>query len=230
VVDGKDVVPDVWEVLDKIKVFTEKVRNGEWTGITGKPLKKVGGLRARRCRLLRRCSAGWLVAGVEALARLRRAAGARRRREEQQQQQLRQQQQARRQPPRPVTLPQVVAIGIGGSFLGPLFVHTSLKTAPSPMKAAMGRELRFLANVDPIDVARCAACLLLLLLLLCWRRAGGAGAGAAGAAQAGSQPLLARAMPGAAAGLPRAPAGSLASPRPSPLLPSLPQGAEGPGP
>ncbi len=60
-VEGKDVVPDVWEVLDKIKAFSDKVRNGEWVGSTGKPLTKV------------------------------------------------------------------VAIGIGGSFLGPLFVHTALK-------------------------------------------------------------------------------------------------------
>lgn len=59
--DGKNVVPDVWEVLDKIKAFTDKVRNGEWLGVTGKPLKNV------------------------------------------------------------------VAIGIGGSFLGPLFVHTALR-------------------------------------------------------------------------------------------------------
>lgn len=60
VVDGKDVVPEVWEVLDKIKTFTDKVRNGEWLGATGKPINNV------------------------------------------------------------------VAIGIGGSFLGPLFVHTAL--------------------------------------------------------------------------------------------------------
>jgi hypothetical protein len=44
-VEGKDVVPDVWEVLDKIKTFTEKVRSGEWKGATGKPLTKV---RAQR--------------------------------------------------------------------------------------------------------------------------------------------------------------------------------------
>ena len=31
-VDGKNVVPDVWEVLDKIKDFSEKVRQGEWYG------------------------------------------------------------------------------------------------------------------------------------------------------------------------------------------------------
>ena len=58
---GKDVVPDVWEVLDKIKAFSDKVRSGEWTGVTGKPIKNV------------------------------------------------------------------VAIGIGGSFLGPAFVHTALR-------------------------------------------------------------------------------------------------------
>lgn len=58
---GKNVTPDVWDVLDKIKVFSDKVRNGEWKGCTGKPIKNV------------------------------------------------------------------VAIGIGGSFLGPLFVHTALR-------------------------------------------------------------------------------------------------------
>jgi glucose-6-phosphate isomerase len=67
-------------------------------------------------------------------------------------------------PPRftpPWPLPtQVVAIGIGGSFLGPLFVHTSLKTDPDSQAAAKGRELRFLANVDPIDVARWGWCRL----------------------------------------------------------------------
>ena len=35
-VDGKNVVPDVWETLDKINDFTEKVRNGEWLGATGR--------------------------------------------------------------------------------------------------------------------------------------------------------------------------------------------------
>lgn len=54
-------MPDVWEVLDKIKAFSERVRSGEWLGITGKPIKNV------------------------------------------------------------------VAVGIGGSFLGPLFVHTALR-------------------------------------------------------------------------------------------------------
>lgn len=63
-VDGQDAVKDVWEVLDKIKAFTDKVRDGEWLGVTGKPLTNV------------------------------------------------------------------VAIGIGGSFLGPLFVHTALRYTP----------------------------------------------------------------------------------------------------
>jgi hypothetical protein len=86
--DGKNVVPDVWEVLDKIKAFSDKVRNGEWLGVTGKPIKKV------------------------------------------------------------------VAVGIGGSFLGPLFIHTALRTEPRAMSCSKDRSLRFLANVDPIDVAR----------------------------------------------------------------------------
>jgi glucose-6-phosphate isomerase len=62
IADGKNVVPDVWEVLDKIKDFSERVRSGEWKGATGKNITSV------------------------------------------------------------------VAIGIGGSFLGPLFVHTALRT------------------------------------------------------------------------------------------------------
>ena len=87
-VDGKDVVPDVWDVLDKIKLFSEKVRSGEWKGATGKPLMNV------------------------------------------------------------------VAIGIGGSFLGPLFVHNAVMNDEDCANAARGRQLRFLANVDPVDVAR----------------------------------------------------------------------------
>lgn len=86
--DGKNVVPEVWQVLDKIREFSEKVRSGSWVGATGKALKDV------------------------------------------------------------------IAIGIGGSFLGPLFVHTALQTDPEAIEYAAGRQLRFLANVDPIDVAR----------------------------------------------------------------------------
>lgn len=86
--DSKNVVPEVWEVLDKINRFSKIVRSGAWVGATGKPLTDV------------------------------------------------------------------VAIGIGGSFLGPLFVHTALQTEPDAAEASKGRRLRFLANVDPIDVAR----------------------------------------------------------------------------
>ncbi|KAM7507798.1 hypothetical protein LguiA_018251 [Lonicera macranthoides] len=86
--DGKNVVLDVWQVLDKIRDFSERVRNGSWVGATGKALKDV------------------------------------------------------------------IAIGIGGSFLGPLFVHTALQTDAEAVESARGRQLRFLANVDPIDVAR----------------------------------------------------------------------------
>jgi glucose-6-phosphate isomerase len=50
-------------------------------------------------------------------------------------------------------LTDVVAVGIGGSFLGPLFVCTALRTNPEAMHASRGA-LRFLANVDPVDVAR----------------------------------------------------------------------------
>lgn len=86
--DGKNVVPDVWQVLDKIQDFSDRVRSGSWVGATGKALTNV------------------------------------------------------------------IAIGIGGSFLGPLFVHTALQTDPEAIKSAKGRQLRFLANVDPVDVAR----------------------------------------------------------------------------
>ncbi|KAG0498007.1 hypothetical protein HPP92_002698 [Vanilla planifolia] len=86
--DGRNVVPDVWCVLDKINDFAERVRSGSWVGATGKPLKDV------------------------------------------------------------------VAVGIGGSFLGPLFVHTALQTDSEAAECAKGRQLRFLANVDPVDVAR----------------------------------------------------------------------------
>ncbi|CAA6657590.1 unnamed protein product [Spirodela intermedia] len=89
--NGNNVVPDVWNVLDKIKSFTESVRNGSWVGATGKALQDV------------------------------------------------------------------VSVGIGGSFLGPLFVHTALQTDGEASESAKGRQLRFLANVDPIDVARSTA-------------------------------------------------------------------------
>ena len=39
--DGKDVVPDVHEVLSKIEAFSSLVRSGEWLGATGEPLTDV---------------------------------------------------------------------------------------------------------------------------------------------------------------------------------------------
>ncbi|KAJ8901915.1 hypothetical protein NDN08_004119 [Rhodosorus marinus] len=86
--DGVNTVELVWGVLDKIKAFSEKVRNGEWVGATGKALTDV------------------------------------------------------------------VAIGIGGSYLGPEFIYEALRTDKTARESAGGRRLRFLANVDPIDVTR----------------------------------------------------------------------------
>ncbi|CDI80540.1 glucose-6-phosphate isomerase, putative [Eimeria acervulina] len=88
-VDGADVVSEVHQVLDRIKTFSEKIRNGTLKGATGK------------------------------------------------------------------TLTNIICIGIGGSYLASEFLVESLKTEPSAKKQAEGRTIRFLANVDPIDVARC---------------------------------------------------------------------------
>ena len=41
VVDGEDVVRQVHEVLDREIAFAERVRSGEWTGVTGKPITTV---------------------------------------------------------------------------------------------------------------------------------------------------------------------------------------------
>ncbi len=40
-VDGKDVVPEVHEVLDKMDAFCDRVRSGDWKGHTGKAIKNV---------------------------------------------------------------------------------------------------------------------------------------------------------------------------------------------
>jgi len=40
-VDGKDVVPEVHEVLDRMTVFSEKVRSGAWLGHSGKRIRNV---------------------------------------------------------------------------------------------------------------------------------------------------------------------------------------------
>jgi hypothetical protein len=51
----------------------------------------------------------------------------------------------------------IVSVGIGGSYLGPEFLHESLKTEPEGINAALGYSLRFLSNVDPVDVERTCA-------------------------------------------------------------------------
>ena len=40
-VDGKDVVPEVHHVLDKMASFSDRVRSGDWKGHTGKRIKNV---------------------------------------------------------------------------------------------------------------------------------------------------------------------------------------------
>ncbi len=40
-VDGQDVVADVHEVLGRVYAFADKVRSGEWTGVTGERIRTV---------------------------------------------------------------------------------------------------------------------------------------------------------------------------------------------
>jgi glucose-6-phosphate isomerase len=40
-VDGKDVVPQVHAVLEKMSVFSNRLRKGEWKGHTGRPIRNV---------------------------------------------------------------------------------------------------------------------------------------------------------------------------------------------
>ena len=40
-VDGKNVVPEVHEVLDKMTGFSNRIRSGDWTGHTGKRIRNV---------------------------------------------------------------------------------------------------------------------------------------------------------------------------------------------
>ncbi|MEU1280602.1 glucose-6-phosphate isomerase [Streptomyces sp. NPDC005805] len=40
-VDGENVVPAVHAVLDKMAAFADRVRSGEWTGHTGRPLRNI---------------------------------------------------------------------------------------------------------------------------------------------------------------------------------------------
>ena len=40
-VDGRNVVPDVYAVLDRMAAFSEQVRSGAWRGHTGKPIRHI---------------------------------------------------------------------------------------------------------------------------------------------------------------------------------------------
>ncbi|HSR02698.1 MAG TPA: glucose-6-phosphate isomerase [Methylophilaceae bacterium] len=40
-VDGHDVMPDVNAVLEQMRIFTDKVRNGDWTGYNGKRITDI---------------------------------------------------------------------------------------------------------------------------------------------------------------------------------------------
>jgi len=51
----------------------------------------------------------------------------------------------------------IISVGIGGSYLGPEFLHECLKTEPEGINLALGYTLRFLSNVDPVDVERACA-------------------------------------------------------------------------
>ena len=41
VVDGKDVVPEVHEVLDRMAAFADRIRSGQWLGHTGKRIRNI---------------------------------------------------------------------------------------------------------------------------------------------------------------------------------------------
>lgn len=86
---GAEVLADVHKVRDAVEAFVGKMRSGESTGVTGKPIKNI------------------------------------------------------------------LAVGIGGSQLGPEFVYEALRADSKGKVAAEGRTLRFLANVDPVDFAMC---------------------------------------------------------------------------
>jgi glucose-6-phosphate isomerase len=40
-VDGRNVVDDVHAVLDRMSAFADRVRSGDWTGVTGRPIRSV---------------------------------------------------------------------------------------------------------------------------------------------------------------------------------------------
>jgi len=129
-VDGEDVIPGVWEVLDKIKDFTDRVRNGEWTGVSGKPIKNVVAIGIGGSYLgpaFVRSVLGFIWDSVVGYV-TRTCVSA---------------------------LAAVAALTALTALTRLLVqVHTSLQFDEKCKEAASGRKLRFLANVDPVDVAK----------------------------------------------------------------------------
>jgi glucose-6-phosphate isomerase len=41
VVDGVDVVAEVHAVLDRMAAFSDRIRSGEWKGLTGQPIRNA---------------------------------------------------------------------------------------------------------------------------------------------------------------------------------------------
>ena len=44
ILDGKDVMPDINNVLTRMEELAEKIRTGHWTGFTGKRLRNIIGI------------------------------------------------------------------------------------------------------------------------------------------------------------------------------------------
>src|SRR5699024_3647679 len=45
IVDGIDVVPEVHAVLERMRAFAERVRSGDWRGVTSRPIETVANIR-----------------------------------------------------------------------------------------------------------------------------------------------------------------------------------------
>jgi len=58
-VDGKDVMPEVNRVLEKMKSFCQRVRSGDWKGYSGKPITDVINIGIGGSDLVRRTPWGW---------------------------------------------------------------------------------------------------------------------------------------------------------------------------
>lgn len=61
----------------------------------------------------------------------------------------------------------IVAVGIGGSYLGPACIHEVFKTEEEGSVTSQDFQLRFLSNVDPVDVSRAQVRSLCCVVLCC---------------------------------------------------------------